>query len=964
MSHAFVTVVVPFFGGREDRVNDYLDRLGNVAGCGATAKPPRTESLSDEELQGLGRFVHFMSMVVIPEDGGRFAHLVIEACADGQPRGALERLVKTIPGTLRTAIQETGNDAPQTDTELGAYLEARRVEVRSGFFTRTPGLVFSGTPGMTVGRIQDEARLAGRIRELLDASQVAGSARSKLEYVRSEIFRDAGLKWAFVSEPVPLLASAQPRLDLLKSLFVAAWREFLWPLVFPPVLVGFLSWYKYDSAVDKALWHLVAALGAELLLVGAAFAIGYWMLRRQEEDDVPIDVEPSPRHVRRIISRENQPGVAQNHLGGVSVLKPGRVRRVSLRIALWLIAELARGRSRPGFLDQIGTIHFARWLLLPGTDRLVFLSNYDGSWPSYLEDFIARLRQGLTSVWSNTRNFPKTANLIAGGAGDGARFKRWARRQQQPTRFWYSAYPQLTNSRIRTNAAIRHGFASASNESEAAKWLALFEYAQPETVETEEIPTLVFGGLSKLRFAHCLLVQFGEPADARQWLRKIEPDICYGNRRGNPALALVAAFTCSGMSKLGLDSNALETFPTAFQHGMSAPGRARALGDHDTSKWEWGGTRRGTEVDALLLLYADTAGRLQTQISERTGELKEFKHLVIENVRLSEVPEKAQDYREPFGFRDGISQPVMRGSKDWSSPENEIHVVEPGELVLGYHDNLRKLGPSPFSMGRDIGRNGTFLVVRQLEQNKALFRQYIADTARALEYDSRVAHVERDTLEHWIEARMVGRWKDGSSLIRYPEPPEKRKGYVSREVGRSGVGSSVLRQPESAEKREDSGPVGPDKDFRPDNDFRFGREDPDGLRCPLGAHIRRANPRDSFEPDSPVQLAISNRHRILRVGRNYEGEKGDSQGLLFMCINADIERQFEFLQQTWLLGSNFHGLDSEIDPIVGFRGKGDSMTVRTPRGPVRLEDLKEFVKMLGGGYFFIPGRSTIRILAS
>ncbi len=102
-----------------------------------------------------------------------------------------------------------------------------------------------------------------------------------------------------------------------------------------------------------------------------------------------------------------------------------------------------------------------------------FLSNYDGSWESYLEDFIARLHAGLSAIWSNTRDFPTTINLVEKGAEDGERFKRWARRHQSPTLCWYSAYPELKTNRIRTNAAIRHGFAGATTE-EAARSVAEF----------------------------------------------------------------------------------------------------------------------------------------------------------------------------------------------------------------------------------------------------------------------------------------------------------------------------------------------------------------------------------------------------------------------------------------------------------------------------------------------------------
>ncbi len=918
MTQACVTVVFPFPAARESDVNAVLDGFGNPA------QPPCALPLND------AAFVHFMSMVVVPTGDEQSAHLVIEVCADGQPRAALERLVETIPDALLRVLAATGNGEIRRE-QLGTYLEEKRIEVGSRWLA-TPGLTFAGTPGMTVSRIKGEARLASRIRELLDEllndeHRAPGSARAQLEQVRRAIFSDIDLKWAFVSEPVPLLGDAKPWSNLLKPLLVAAWRDFLWMLIPLPVLVALYFAFVAGRPLDIVCWDLVLALGIELLLVGIAFALGYRKLQRQEKDDIPIDVEPPLEHVQRIMERENL--AAQNHLTGISILKPGLVRRVTLRIALWLIGELATHLSQPGFLNKIGTIHFARWVLLPGTDRLVFLSNYDGSWQSYLEDFIARLHDGLSSIWSNTRDFPRTANLIVGGASDGTRFKRWARRQQVPTRFWYSAYPDLTTSRIRANAAIRHGFASASSESEAATWLALFGYALPETVESEEIPTLVFGGLSPLRFAHCLIVRLGQPDDARRWLREIGPDICYGERPPERS-ALVVAFTCGGMRKLGLDDWAIATFPTAFQHGMSAPARARALGD-DPGRWSWGGT--GTEVDAVLMLYAATDDGLRAQIEKRKRQLREFECSMVKEVRLGVVPEidpvsKRREIREPFGFRDGISQPIMRGSRNWSKAGNKLHAVEPGELVLGYRDNLGNAGPSPCSKGRDIGRNGTFLVVRQLEQDKACYEKYLVETARALAADTRVPRGGSAALEHWIAAKMLGRWKDGSSLVRHPEGP--------------GTAGSKPRFP--------------------DNDFLFGRDDPDGLRCPLGAHIRRANPRDSFEPGSELQIAITNRHRILRVGRSYEPENGAHPGLLFMCVNADIERQFEFLQQTWLLGPSFHGLENEIDPIGGYRGAGETMTVPTPGGPVRLKGLQNFITVRGGGYFFVPGKSAVGVL--
>jgi deferrochelatase/peroxidase EfeB len=235
---------------------------------------------------------------------------------------------------------------------------------------------------------------------------------------------------------------------------------------------------------------------------------------------------------------------------------------------------------------------------------------------------------------------------------------------------------------------------------------------------------------------------------------------------------------------------------------------------------------------------------------------------------------------------------------------------------------------------RDLGRNGSFLVVRQLEQHVDRFQQFLDEAASTLAKDPLAPKLSHDKLREWVGAKLVGRWPDGSSLVRHPHASATASG----------------RREKDKEK--------------PDNDFLYGVEDPAGVRCPFGAHTRRANPRDSFAPGSETQLAITNRHRMLRVGRSYPPQ-GDLQnpGLVFMCLNADIQRQFEFIQQSWVMGSSFSGLENEIDPIVGYRGADGVMTIPTGGCPIRLTGMKDFVSVLGGAYFFLPGRAAVRFLS-
>jgi deferrochelatase/peroxidase EfeB len=167
-----------------------------------------------------------------------------------------------------------------------------------------------------------------------------------------------------------------------------------------------------------------------------------------------------------------------------------------------------------------------------------------------------------------------------------------------------------------------------------------------------------------------------------------------------------------------------------------------------------------------------------------------------------------------------------------------------------------------------------------------------------------------------------------------------------------------------------------------ENRFVYMELDPNGYRCPIGAHIRRANPRDSRVNDTPSEsMKTSSRHRLIRRGISYgrplfdraaldAGEApiglkddGEARGLHFFAINANISRQFELLQQTWCNNATFNAEFGTTDPIVGCN---DGMGVMTlPARPVRhrIRNVPKFVHVRGGAYLFLPGLSALRYLA-
>ena len=191
---------------------------------------------------------------------------------------------------------------------------------------------------------------------------------------------------------------------------------------------------------------------------------------------------------------------------------------------------------------------------------------------------------------------------------------------------------------------------------------------------------------------------------------------------------------------------------------------------------------------------------------------------------------------------------------------------------------------------------------------------------------------------------MMGRWRNGVPLVDKPNSTSFNN--------RRGKSRSDARDP-----------------YDRDNDFAYGQDDPQGLHCPFGAHIRRANPRDSLQPDDPMQQQLTARHRLLRRGRSFEtgGEGGKPEkGLLFVAVCADVERQFELVQQSWVSSPSFHGLSSEPDPIISSSpddpAESRVFTIPTAAGPLTLHGIQSYVTVNGGGYFFMPSRSALQYL--
>jgi hypothetical protein len=196
------------------------------------------------------------------------------------------------------------------------------------------------------------------------------------------------------------------------------------------------------------------------------------VLRWHEITDSVSTAQPDHSQVQDVVNQENR--IVQNHFASVAPVKPGLFRWLLLKSVLKLIHLVAAVSQNQGSLSGITSIHFARWVVIDGGKRLLFLSNYDGSWENYLDDFIDLASIGLTAIWSNTVGFPRSYFLVYGGATDELLFKTMVRQSQQPSLVWYSAYPDLSIQNIQTNATIREGLFVPMDEAAERAWLAQF----------------------------------------------------------------------------------------------------------------------------------------------------------------------------------------------------------------------------------------------------------------------------------------------------------------------------------------------------------------------------------------------------------------------------------------------------------------------------------------------------------
>jgi deferrochelatase/peroxidase EfeB len=517
--------------------------------------------------------------------------------------------------------------------------------------------------------------------------------------------------------------------------------------------------------------------------------------------------------------------------------------------------------------------------------------------------------------------------------------------------------------------------------------------------DIQAIAKTAFGSLNGARY---LLLRVVDPGAARRWLASLAPTSVarlFDKANNDTTEICQIALTAAGLRALGIRDDILVQFSPEFVEGMAgSENRSRQLGDigaNGPEQWEWGAGEKEPHLLLMLFSMADRSEAFAARMRDKVKDSGLSEILVLADSDMGG--------HEPFGFVDGISQPTfdwdrarMPGTK---SDQNYTNHLALGELLLGYRNeyglmtdrplllasekNADVLPPGPHDR-RDLGRNGSYLVYRQLAQDVRLFWRWVAEAATRSVI----------TMDEMAQS-MIGRNLDGSPL------PD-----INADRSIPGV------EAHDAER----------------NGFLFDT-DPDGLSCPIGAHIRRANPRTGDAPGGRrgpldrflIMLGLTTRrdrrptastlpwprnttvwpfirsqddavasarfHRILRRGREY-GTKVDRRqsldpatpdpqaGLHFLCLNANIARQFEFVQSAWIASAKFAALTGEQDPLLGNREPFPTTPIAAPLATDgfsrpgapphcrHLSGLPRFVRVRGGAYFFLPGRAALRWIAS
>ena len=410
-------------------------------------------------------------------------------------------------------------------------------------------------------------------------------------------------------------------------------------------------------------------------------------------------------------------------------------------------------------------------------------------------------------------------------------------------------------------------------------------------------------------------LSFDSAASGRAWLSGLVNKVGTGASVGSSspdARWVTIAFTWNGLRALGLDEASLMTFPEEFRQGMAK--RAAILGATGANHPDhWDGQVASDRLHAIVILFARDVPERDRCAVEHNRYLAGIDGVsVLSSLDLEAIQPFDGVPREHFGYLDRLSLPVVEGTGQEPAPGSGP-AIKAGEFFLGYVDESGHCPPVP--QPAVLSQNGSYLAYLKMEEHVGVFREFLREGGRT--------HDEQELMA----AKLMGRWRSGAPLVLAPKKDDPALGA----------------------------------DLQRTNDFNYGTMDPHGYGCPVGAHIRRMNPRDTAEN--------MQRRKMIRRGGTYgpglpEGapDDGVERGIAAFIGCASLIRQFEFAMNVWVNDPSFKDLHNERDPFIGTHDGTLDMTI--PKRPIRktIKGLPAFTTLKGGAYFFAPGIRGLRFL--
>ncbi len=396
--------------------------------------------------------LHFASIVICVDPDDRFDPLLVfENNIDGTSDCYLPVLYERAAPSLRHIYECCLGYPRVAGNDRDALLDYLRQHVYQ------PNAILTGKVGGAVETILREEVLHDRVQEFLGQRRACAQAahiKAEIEeFVDRERLLD-GLPEQRVRLFTKVWNYVRLRTRAVDAFFSPGRRFWAFAAVTLAIAYGFYAF----------LWVRIA-----LLALFAFVIVWLTILKLTDRQDPPFSLDAE--RTRKLVEAEAFNDSAHNHLAITAIVKPGRMRLLTLKFVLRTISLLTRGVGKP----DIG-IHFAQWTIVP--DRrcnvLLFLSNYDGGWAQYLDLFIDRGHLGINAIWGNALHFPRTRFLLFGGARDGRRLKDAIRAYQHAASIWYTAYPYLPVKNVDNNSQIRNQIRKKLSATETNEWLLRF----------------------------------------------------------------------------------------------------------------------------------------------------------------------------------------------------------------------------------------------------------------------------------------------------------------------------------------------------------------------------------------------------------------------------------------------------------------------------------------------------------